>query len=638
MKKIIIILIAVMLMGLAGCIGTKIYLGKEQSITKDLELLDEGPIARAIDPTTVPAGGTWGTVRGILNTNFSNINGTLDSVEVTLAEFADSITNYSADIALRTLIGDVRDEIADSLNVLRPSVLFKSDSTLYATQSDLAAIETGAVDSAVYATRNYVGITFAPIANPVFTGIQKVSTTDTLATMAYARQYGGTGTVTISDVQDEIADSLNVLRPLTLVGDATAGPFFDGSSDGGQLLYFYGDNGFYTALQGGAPTANRSYRLPIAALPSAGTTSLLNIDENGNMGFVASATFNAATVTGFTPASGSLTLSGADALTFTTTATTGVTLPTSGTLATIENINDSLDARIGGGVELSDVAIMIADSTGNAVGNYVTRKALIDSLAANPAGLSSGAVATMINDSIQARLDVAVDGVRLADSVNYVNGYMSRYDGVTGLATKINVADSTGNAPGNYVTRKALVDSLNAIAGGLVIGDVRDEIADSLNALRPSILTEADLRKYDSDTTTLFVFGAGSGGAEADTALFTASNIYGSFYNAGSDTLVVTSLRAVMIAGTTPLGTDTLSIQIYWNDTINVTTGNSFVVLNTDPLGINSTTTGTVDSSFDNSAIPPNVWVFCKSPGVVTGRKPKALIVNMTGYKRNRSY
>jgi len=42
----------------------------------------------------------------------------------------------------------------------------------------------------------------------------------------------------------------------------------------------------------------------------------------------------AGSVSGFTPASGSLTLSGADAITFTTTGVTGVTLPTSGTLAT----------------------------------------------------------------------------------------------------------------------------------------------------------------------------------------------------------------------------------------------------------------------------------------------------------------
>jgi hypothetical protein len=45
-------------------------------------------------------------------------------------------------------------------------------------------------------------------------------------------------------------------------------------------------------------------------------------------------TGNAGTVTGFAPASGSLTLAGADAVTFTTTDVTSLTLPTSGTLAT----------------------------------------------------------------------------------------------------------------------------------------------------------------------------------------------------------------------------------------------------------------------------------------------------------------
>lgn len=180
--------------------------------------------------------------------------------------------------------------------------------------------------------------------------------------------------------------------------------------------------------------------------------------------------------------------------------------------------------------------------------------------------------------------------------------------------------------------------SLHINAADIVnLGDYAVLHSDTLLMLDP-YFTESEIRKVDSDTVPLFIFGAGSGGAEADTALFTTSNIYGSFYNAGSDTLIITSLRAVMIAGSTPLGTDTLAIQVYWNDTINVTTGASVTVLNTNPLGINSTTVGTTDTSFNNATIPPNVWVFCKSPGVVTGRKPKALTVQLTGFKRNRSY
>ena len=53
--------------------------------------------------------------------------------------------------------------------------------------------------------------------------------------------------------------------------------------------------------------------------------------------FVGALTGNADTVTGFTPAGGSLTLAGADALTLTTSAATNVTLPTTGTLATTSN-------------------------------------------------------------------------------------------------------------------------------------------------------------------------------------------------------------------------------------------------------------------------------------------------------------
>jgi len=69
---------------------------------------------------------------------------------------------------------------------------------------------------------------------------------------------------------------------------------------------------------------------PTLVTPALGTPSALvgtNITGTG-------AGFTAGAVTGLTLASGSLTLSGADAITLTSTASTNVTLPTSGTLAT----------------------------------------------------------------------------------------------------------------------------------------------------------------------------------------------------------------------------------------------------------------------------------------------------------------
>ena len=657
MKRSIYIVTILLIIGLSGCIGTKIYLGGDKR-----EIADDTPIGRAIDPTSIPAGGTWGSIRTILNTNLSNINGTLDSVEVTLAEYGDSITNYSADIQLRLLksdtasmlgnytrngelnsalaakvnvsdtaamlspyaltselgdagiaIGDVRDEIADSLNVLRP---------LYVAAADTAAM-----------------------LNP-YAKLTDLSE-------------GGIG---IGAVQKEIADSLNVLRPLVIMlADTT------GTAPGS---YVSG----YTFQEGMSNKLMTADSLTAYVTPSQLSDSLATVDGGGV------------------------------------------------TLETVQGeISDSLDARIGAGIELSDVAVMIADSTGNAPGNYVTHKALVDSINANLGGavgitLNSGTitltgdggtadditfytngdgsydlpagggnltimsqvqgwisdtadvvrgemlteadlrktVAGMIGDSIQARLDDAVAGIRLVDStgnapgnyvtytrmVNYVEANAGSAEGITLNSGTLTLTGDEGTA--DDVTFYTNGDgSYNLPAGGgnlTIMSEVQGWISDTADVVRGEMLTEADLRKYDSDTITLFVFGAGSGGAEADTALFTTSNIYGSFYNAGSDTLIITNLRAVMIAGTTQLGTDTLAIQVYWNDTLNVALGDSYTVLNTSPLGINSTTVGTTDTSFDNSAIPPNRWVWCKSPGVVTGRKPKALVVQLTGFKRNRSY
>lgn len=77
-----------------------------------------------------------------------------------------------------------------------------------------------------------------------------------------------------------------------LTGDCTGFPCLDGTSDGGNMIKLWAGTGSYwTALQGGAPAANRSWRLPIAAPPSAGTTYLMNMDEYGQMGFVDPATF-----------------------------------------------------------------------------------------------------------------------------------------------------------------------------------------------------------------------------------------------------------------------------------------------------------------------------------------------------------
>lgn len=76
-------------------------------------------------------------------------------------------------------------------------------------------------------------------------------------------------------------------KAAALVGDCTVGPCLDGSSDGGNLIKLWAGTGSYwTALQGGAPSANRSWRLPIAAAPSAGSKQVMVMDEYGQMAFL----------------------------------------------------------------------------------------------------------------------------------------------------------------------------------------------------------------------------------------------------------------------------------------------------------------------------------------------------------------
>jgi hypothetical protein len=246
-------------------------------------------------------------------------------------------------------------------------------------------------------------------------------------------------------------------------------------------------------------------------------------------------------------------------------------------------------------VDISSVAAMQVDS----LTKWVTVSQLTDSLAGFSGGLSAGDVATQINDTIVARLAVAVSGVRLADSTSGAGHYASDHR----------------------------ADLIEADLADYEIGIAASDTA----AMLIDYLTEQRARKLDSDTTTLFVFGTGSG-ATADTALFNNNRYAGAFYNAGSDTLHVTELRGVLEDGT---GTETISVQVSWD--VNCF-DSSPTNINTNALAITSLTSGTTDTSFNNNDIPPGNWVWCTLSGASKDNKPTMLILNMKGYKRNRKY
>ena len=128
------------------------------------------------------------------------------------------------------------------------------------------------------------------------------------------------------------------------------------------------------------------------------------------------------------------------------------------------------------------------------------------------------------------------------------------------------------------------------------------------------------------DTVPLVSFGAGSGAA-GDTSAFSVSAVYGSFYNDGSDTLIITQMRAGVL-GTSP----SIRTEIYWNDSLNITAGATILV--SGGTSVTGTIGATNVTSFTNNKIPPGVWVFCRTSAVAT--KPTYFTLTLLGYKKRK--
>jgi hypothetical protein len=102
--------------------------------------------------------------------------------------------------------------------------------------------------------------------------------------------------------------------------------------------------------------------------------------------------------------------------------------------------------------------------------------------------------------------------------------------------------------------------------------------------------------------------------------------VYGSFYNAGSDTLIITQMRAGVL-GTSP----SITTEVYWNDSLNVIGGGATLLV-TGGTSVTGTIGATNVTSFTNNKIPPNVWVFVRTSAVAT--KPTYFTLTLLGYKK----
>jgi hypothetical protein len=161
-----------------------------------------------------------------------------------------------------------------------------------------------------------------------------------------------------------------------------------------------------------------------------------------------------------------------------------------------------------------------------------------------------------------------------------------------------------------------------ATALGYTALNVTDTTAMLLPYLRSNVANAT--YQLQLDTVPIAVFGAGSGAA-GDTAAFSTSAVYGSFYNAGSDTLIITQMRAGVL-GTSP----SITTEVYWNDSLNITAGATILV--SGGTSVTGTIGATNVTSFTNNKIPPNVWVFVRTSAVAT--KPTYFTLTLLGYKK----
>ena len=187
-RTIIVIALAALLLG--GCFGTKVYLGQRGELSEMVSLSETKP--RGITPTDIPAGGVWGDVRAILNTNFSNIHADIGVVEDSIVAHTSRLSAHSSAIALRMLTSDTTAMLAK-----------------YARSSALAGKLNTSDTAAMLATYITSGIMNQGLAS-------KINVSDTATMLGnYAKKSElSEGGISLGAASGVVMDSLNKYLPL----------------------------------------------------------------------------------------------------------------------------------------------------------------------------------------------------------------------------------------------------------------------------------------------------------------------------------------------------------------------------------------------------------------------------------------
>lgn len=213
-------------------------------------------------------------------------------------------------------------------------------------------------------------------------------------------------------------------------------------------------------------------------------------------------------------------------------------------------------------------------------------------------------------------------------SDGYVDGATFSTSTNTLTLTQTGTPDVTVRIPPYYLQNpmdadsllKQVNDSLSRMKAVKVVSDHPEILVTATR--NDSINTHTISKIYISEPIATFSAGAGF---VADTALFTDSTLYGSFFT-DQDSFYIDRVIVVLKgqAG------DSLGIQIIHNDSINVTG----TVVSGGTIAVNSRTTGNTTTVSTNQGIPPNSWVWVKSPTVIAGKRPEYLSITLVGYKK----
>jgi hypothetical protein len=342
-------------------------------------------------------------------------------------------------------------------------------------------------------------------------------------------------------------------------------------------------------------------------------------------------------------------------------------------LGTISSDTTSLNNRINERVKYTDTAAMlspylrsnVAAATYQPIGNYDTAtvvKAYVTN--AEAVTITKGQVVYIFGaQGDRASVKLAKNtsdtfssktlGIVRADIAAGQAGWITTQGQVSGInLSAYNPGDILwlDSVPGGFTKNKpqapyhsvfvGVVERANAGNGLIYVKPANGVELDELHDIRITSLANNEIIRYNSslgywenktvesilqfDTVPLAVFGAGSGAA-GDTLAFSTSAVYGSFYNAGSDTLIITQMRAGVL-GTSP----SITTEVYWNDSLNITAGATILV--SGGTSVTGTIGATNVTSFTDNKIPPNVWVFVRTSAVAT--KPTYFTLTLLGYKK----